>query len=81
MLPEEITEILLNHQAGNERLLHEINLSISTIRCALHDIDENISKDGGSLAVEESEILHKYMGSIQFVGEWKPTFDDDDIDI
>ena len=81
MLPEEINKILLNHQTDNERLLNEINLSISTIKCILHDIDENISKDSGSLAVEESEILQKYMGSIQFVGEWKPTFDDDDIDI
>ena len=79
MLPEEINKILLNHQTGNERLMNEINLSISTIRCALHDIDENISKDGGSLAVEESEILQKYMESIQFVGEWNPAFDDDDI--
>ena len=81
MLPEEINKILLNHQTDNERLLNEINLSISTIKCALHDIDKNISKDGGSLTVEESEILQKYIGSIQFVGEWKPTFDDDDIDI
>ena len=81
MLPEEINKILLNHQTGNERLMNEINLSISTIKCALHDIDENISKDSGSLAVEESEILQKYMESIRFVGEWKPAFDDDDIDI
>lgn len=71
MLPEEITEILLNHKAGNERLLNEINLSISTIKCALQEIDENISKDSSSSAIEESEILQKYMGSIQFVGEWK----------
>ena len=81
MLPEEINKILLNHQTDNERLLNEINLSISTIKCALHDIDEIISKEGSSSAIEESEILQKYMGSIQFVGEWKPTFDDDDIDI
>ena len=79
MFPEEITEILLNHQTDNEKLLNEINLSISTIKCALHDIDKNISKDGGSLTVEESEILQKYIGSIQFVGEWKSAFDDDDI--
>lgn len=79
MLPKEISEILLKHQTGNERLLNDINLSISTIKCILQEIDENISKDGGSLAVEESEILHKYMESIQFVGEWKPAFDDDDI--
>ena len=79
MLPKEITEILLNHKAGNERLINDINLSISAIKCTLQEIDENISKDGGSLAVEESEILQKYMGSIQFVGEWKPAFDDDGI--
>ena len=79
MLPEEINKILLNHQTDNERLLNEINLSISTIKCALHDIDENISKDNSSSAIEESEILQKYMKSIQFVGEWKPAFDDDDI--
>ena len=81
MLPKEISEILLNHQIGNERLLNEINLSISTIKCALHDIDEIISKEGSSSAIEESEILQKYMESIRFVGEWKPAFDDDDIDI
>ena len=79
MLPKEISEILLNHQTGNERLLNDINLSISTIKCILHEIDESISKEGSSLAVEESEILQKYMESIQFVGEWKPAFDDDDI--
>ena len=81
MLPEEINKILLNHKAGNEKLINDINLSISTIKCILQEIDENISKDSSSLAVEESEILQKYMGCIQFVGEWKPTFDDDDIDI
>ena len=81
MLPEEINKILLNHQTDNERLLNEINLSISTIKCILQEIDENISKETDSLILEESEILQKYMGSIQFVGEWKPTFDDDDIDI
>ena len=64
MLPEEINKILLNHQTDNERLLNEINLSISTIKCALHDIDETISKDGGSSAIEESEILQKYMETI-----------------
>ena len=37
MFPKEITEILLNHQTDNEKLLNEINLSISTIKCALHD--------------------------------------------
>ena len=79
MLPKEITEILLNHKAGNERLLNEINLSISTIKCILQEIDENISKESSSSAVEESEILQKYVESIQFVGEWKPAFDDDDI--
>ena len=79
MLPEEINKILLNHQTDNERLLNEINLSISTIKCALHDIDENISKDSSGSVIEESEILQKYMESIQFVGEWKPAFDDDDI--
>ena len=79
MLPEEINKTLLNHQTGNERLLNEINLSISTIKCALHEIEDSISKDGGSLAVEESEILQKYVESVQFVGEWKPAFDDDDI--
>ena len=81
MLPEEINKILLNHQIGNERLLNEINLSISTIKCALHDIDENISKDSSSSIVEESKMLQEYIESIQFIGEWKPTFDDDDIDI
>lgn len=79
MLPKEISEILLNHQTGNERLLNDINLSISTIKCILQEIDDSISKDGGSLAVEESEILQKYMESFQFVGEWEPAFDDDDI--
>ena len=81
MLPKEITEILLNHQTVNERLLNEINMSISTIKCILQEIDDSISKEGSSSAIEESEILQKYMGCIQFVGEWKPTFDDDDIDI
>lgn len=80
MLPKEITEILLNHQTGNEKLLNDINLSISTIKCALQEIDETISKDGGSSVVEESEILQDYMESIQFIGEWKPAFDDDDFD-
>ena len=79
MLPEEITEILLNHKAGNEKLLNEINLSISTIKCILQEIDDSISKDGSSSSVEKSKILQEYMESIQFVGEWKPEFDDDDI--
>ena len=79
MLPKEITEILLNHQTGNEKLLNDINLSISTIKCILQEIDESISKEGSSSSVEESKILQDYMKSIQFVGEWKPAFDDDDI--
>ena len=79
MLPKEISEILLNHQTGNERLLNDINLSISTIKCILQEIDDSISKDSSSSVIEESEILQKYMESIQFVGEWKPAFDDDDI--
>ena len=68
MLPKEITETLLNHKAGNERLINDINLSISAIKCTLQEIDENISKEGSSSSVEESRILQKYMKSIQFVG-------------
>ena len=79
MLPEEINKILLNHQTGNERLLNEINLSISTIKCILQEIDENISKETDGLILEESKTLQEYIKSIQFVGEWKPAFDDDDI--
>lgn len=79
MLPEEITEILLNHKAGNEKLLNEINLSISTIKCILQEIDDSISKDGSSSSVKKSKILQEYMESVQFVGEWNPAFDDDDI--
>ena len=80
MLPKEISEILLNHQTGNERLLNDINLSISTIKCILQEIDESISKEGSSSSVEESKILQDYMKSIQFVSEWEPAFDDDDFD-
>ena len=79
MLPKEISEILLNHQIGNEKLLNDINLSISTIKCILQEIDDSISKDSSSSVIEESKILQKYMESIQFVGEWNPAFDDDDI--
>lgn len=79
MLPKEINKILLNHQTDNEKLLNEINLSISTIKCALQDINEIISKEADSSAVEESKILQEYIESIQFVGEWKPAFDDEDI--
>ena len=79
MLPKEITEILLNHKTGNEKLLNDINLSISTIKYILQEIDESILKDEDKSSIKESEILHKYMESIQFVGEWKPAFDDDDI--
>ena len=79
MLPKEINKILLNHQSDNERLLNEINLSISTIKCILQEIDDSISKEGSSSAVEESKILQDYIESIQFVGGWKSAFDDDDI--
>ena len=79
MLPKEITKILLNHQTDNEKLLNEINLSISTIKCALQDINEIISKDGDSSVIEESNILQEYIESIQFVGEWKSAFDDEDV--
>ena len=76
MLPKEISEILLNHQTGNERLLNDINLSISTIKCILQESDDCISKEGSSTSVEESKILQDYMESIQFIGEWKPAFDE-----
>lgn len=76
MLPEEINKILLNHQTDNEKLLNDINLSISTIKCVLQDINEIISKNTDSSAVEESKILQEYIESIQFVGEWKSASDD-----
>ena len=79
MFPEEITKILLNNQTSNERLLNEINLSISTIKCALQDINEIISKDGDSSAVEESKILQEYIEYIQFVGEWEFSLNNNDI--
>lgn len=71
MLPKEINKILLNHQTDNEKLLNEINLSISTIKCALQDINEIISKETNGSTSEESKALQEYIESIQFVGEWK----------
>lgn len=76
MLPKEITNILLNHQTDNEKLLNEINLSISTIKCALQDINEIIAEKADNSTTEESKTLREYIESIQFVGEWKSASDD-----
>lgn len=44
MFPEEIVKILEKYQSDNTEILDDINLSISTIKCALQDINNVIAE-------------------------------------
>ena len=91
MFPEEIIKILEKYQSDNTKILDDINLSISTIKCALQDINNIIAEKTRTLMleedvddnidelIEESKTLRKYIKSIQFVGEWKSASDDNDV--
>lgn len=83
MFPKEIIEILEKYQSDNTEILDDINLSISTIKCALQDINNIIAEKTRTLMlkedvddnidklIEESKILRKYIKSIEFVSTWK----------
>lgn len=83
MFPEEIIKILEKYQSDNTGILDDINLSISTIKCALQDINNIIAEKTRTLMLEEdindnidelikeSKVLRKYIKSIQFISTWK----------
>ena len=85
MFPKEIIEILEKYQSDNTEILDDINLSISTIKCALQDINNIIAEKTRALMLEEdvndnvdellreSKTLRKYIKSIQFISTWKTT--------
>ena len=94
MFPKEIIEILEKYQSDNTEILDDINLSISTIKCALREINNIIAEKTHTLMVEdnanddnitelfkESKILKDYIKSIQFVSTWKTNSKNKDCEI